>query len=530
MHGEAYPHRPVAVELRQTHISWVFLAGDFVFKMKKPVRFAFLDYSTLDRRLFYCREEVRLNRRLAPGVYESVVPILGRGKDFRVAARPDAEGAGRILEYAVRMRRLPAARMLDVLLREGQAGPGEMRAIARRISAFHESASTTRAAEYGAPEEAVGRIREDLAEMKPHCGETLELRELEAFDDFYRGFLDRERPLLERRVREGRIREGHGDLRAEHICFTEDIDVFDCVEFNERLRTGDVASEIAFLAMDLDFLGEPVLARELVRAYALEARDEQLRDLLPLYGCYRACVRGKVETLKSLEREVPVGERRQARLRARRYFRLARRFTRGGRPAALIVVCGPAGTGKTTVARLLGADTGFAVLRSDVIRKRLAGIPVTERASAGAGEKIYAPEFSRRTYERLRDEAAALLRRGDGAIVEATFLQPEQRRPFLELALSLRVPVLFVECRAGEAEILRRLEERSSDPDEASDAGREIYLRQRHAFLPPREIPERLRITVDTETELDSTPERVEAALLRYPTALRRSGHGGRGA
>ncbi|MGH7820577.1 MAG: hypothetical protein ACREQ9_12450, partial [Candidatus Binatia bacterium] len=195
---------PAAIELRQTHISWVFLAGDRVFKVKKPVRFAFLDYSTLGRRLFFCREEVRLNRRLAPGVYEGVVPILGRGGRYLVAPRRDAEGHWPVVEYAVAMRRLPADRMLDVRLREGQAGVDEVRAIARRVACFHEVASTERADDYGRPETVIGKLREDLAEMKPHCGEVLAAAELERFDDFYRSFLDRHRRLLASRLRAGR--------------------------------------------------------------------------------------------------------------------------------------------------------------------------------------------------------------------------------------------------------------------------------------------------------------------------------------
>jgi hypothetical protein len=359
----------------------------------------------------------------------------------------------------------------------------------------------------------VNTVRSDFLEMMPHVGETLSKREAGDIERFYAAFADANGELLGRRFAEGRIREGHGDLRAEHICLVDPIVVFDCVEFSERLRTVDVASEIAFLAMDLDFLGEPALAEDLVSAYAKAAHDDDLRRLLPFYGCYRACVRGKVETLKSGESEVPPRERVQARLRARRYFRLALRYALGAPRPALILVCGPAGTGKSTVARLVAADTGFPIRSSDVVRKRLAGIPVTARASGGYLEGIYRPEFSRRTYDRLLEETGRLLRSGRGAIVEATFLERVHRRPFVDLARALRVPLVVVECRAGEAEVLRRLDERASDPEEPSDAGRDVYFRHTQVFEPPTEVPPAERLVAETDRDLEALPDELRSLL-----------------
>ena len=508
---DAYPERPAEVRTVQTHISWVFLAGDRVYKVKKPVRFEFLDYSTLAKRLACCRDEVRLNARLAPGIYEGVVAVVRAPGGHRID--PVAGTGADVVEYAVAMRRLPAAEMLDVRLREGTAGAAEVRALARRLAAFHEAAGTGLAARYGTPEAVLGTVTSDLAEMRSYTGEALTPEEFGSIDAFYRDFAARERARFARRLAEGRVREGHGDLRAEHVCLLDPVVIFDCVEFSERLRTADVASEIAFLAMDLDFLGAPRLAAGLLECYAEAAADPDVLVLYPFYGCYRACVRGKVEMLKAAEPEVPEADRRDAVRRARRYFRLALRLAFGGVAPALIVVCGPAGSGKTTAARLLGADTGFPVHRSDVVRKRLAGLGTTERAAAGVEEGIYSASFSERTYRRLLADAEDTLGAGVGAIIDATFVKAAHRRPFASLAERKGVPILFVECRAAEDEVLRRLDARRGDPAEASDAGREIYLRQRDAWEPLDEIPPSRRLTVDTGAGLASLPDRVRQAL-----------------
>jgi aminoglycoside phosphotransferase family enzyme len=299
---EFYPHHPDRVELRQTHISYVFLAGEYVYKVKKPVRFKFLDYSTLDNRRRFCREEVRLNRRLASAVYLGVVPIIRRGEGFELKEGGKSQQGNTITEYAVKMHRLAEDRMLNSLLAQGKVDGEDLRAIAKRLVAFHKKACEERASVYGAPDVVRRKMLANFQETRQFIGRTICEKEFSEIREYSRRFLAENRDLLERRVREGRIREGHGDLRAEHICLIDDIVVFDCIEFSEELRTGDVASEIAFLAMDLDFLGAPVLSQEWVAVYAELAEDRELLCLIPFYKCYRACVRGKVESLKSVSK------------------------------------------------------------------------------------------------------------------------------------------------------------------------------------------------------------------------------------
>lgn len=510
-----YPHRPASVEFKQTHISYLFLAGEYVYKVKKPVRFPFLDYSTLEKRLHFCREEVRLNRRLAPDVYLGVARISRAPDGYRLDDA-DAKTDMPPVEYAVRMVRLPEERLLDRLAASGRVTPEEIRAIARKLVSFHRSAASDRAALYGAPEAIRRQVEENFRETEAFVGRTVSERMLGRARDYSLDFLAAHRALFEARVKEGKVREGHGDLRSEHICLVPGLPIFDCVEFSEPFRYGDAASEIAFLAMDLDFLDASDLAEKLAAACAEIGKDNALRQLLPFYRCYRAYVRGKVESLKAGEPEVPETEQENARLRAERYFFLADRYVRGPARPALAIVFGLVASGKSTVARRLADATGFRVFNSDVVRKRLAQVRPTERASADYRAGIYSDAFTRRTYQTLLDEAERNLRAGRGVIVDATFRDPAQRRLFLERATAAGWPLLFIECRAGEKEILRRLEERERTGDRVSDAGREVFLRMREEFVPPDEIPDHMRITLDTgagaRDSIENVVERIRGS------------------
>jgi uncharacterized protein len=307
-----YPDRPSRVELKQTHMSYVFLAGEYVYKVKKPVRFDFADCWTLGMRYELCREEVRLNRRLAPEVYLGVVPIVRDRRRFLLGDE-SRNFDPKALEYAVKMRRLPEDRMFDRLVRTGEANTALIDQLAKRLASFHQGASTAAGWRYGSATAVRRLVLGNLDESERFLGDTITERQFNAIDDYLKGFLAAHWALLNDRVRQGRVRDGHGDMRCEHICMTRGIQIFDCLEFSERLRYADVASDIAFLAMDLDSLGASRFADELDRAYAEETADETFPTLINFYKCHRACVRGKVESLKSLEDEVPSPEREQAR-------------------------------------------------------------------------------------------------------------------------------------------------------------------------------------------------------------------------
>jgi hypothetical protein len=512
--AEIYPHHPAQVEVRQSHISYVFLAGPCVYKIKKPVRFVFLDYSTIDKRRHFCKEEVRLNRRLAPDVYLGVVPILESEGSFMLGEGLATACSGRTVEYAVKMLRLPQERMLDSLIAEGGVGKTEMERLAAKLVRFHAEAGTEQAIVYGSPAAIWQKWSDSFGETEPFVGWLISAGQYRAIAEFSAAFHRGHEALFVERALRGRVCEGHGDLRAEHVCLTDGIVIFDCIEFNAGLRTCDVSSELAFLAMDLDFLGAPALADVLVREYQEGSRDEALPILLPYYKCYRAYVRGKVESLKSREAEVPAVERALAEVQAGRYFALAYRYARGAPKPALIIVCGVSGSGKSTLARMIRDRTGFSLVASDVTRKRLAGLRPTERAQAGYRAGIYDEASTDRTYRALYEEAENLLRRSAGAIVDATFQDAKRRRDFVDLAVQWNTPVLFVECRAPQEAILKRLERRTASANEPSDATRETYLRQRDDFMPIIEVPANSHLIVGTDGASPAEIfDRLEVAL-----------------
>jgi hypothetical protein len=425
------------------------------------------------------------------------------------------------VEYAVKMRRLPADRMLDVLVAAGKVNCDTIRAIAARIAAFHAGAPSNRGWAYGAAAAVWRFMVEDIAQNEAFIGDTLRKSQFAAIDTFCRAFITAHWRALNDRALGGRVREGHGDLRAEHICLLgnddnneKQIDVIDCVEFSERLRYGDVASEIAFLAMDLERLGAPALADELVESYAEITGDEEFAMFVPFYKCYRASVRGKVEIIRSLEREVGEAERERARQLARSYYALAWRYARAASPA-LIVMCGLSGSGKSTVARLLQHRKGFKAINSDRVRKRLASIPPHQHVRTDYGANIYSERFTKISYDAMLAEAESLLREGRGAILDATFKASADRQLALALAARHGVPVMFVECVVSEDEALRRLRERASKAGEVSDATPKIYQRQRAEFEPIGEIPARNHLRLDTTIRGEQLVAEIEDALER---------------
>ena len=318
---EAYPDRPSHVSMRQTHISWLFFTDRFVYKIKKPVDFGFLDFTTLEARQKFCQDEVRLNRRLAPAVYLGVVDIKEQGGALHFG------GPGITIDYAVHMRRLPEERMLPALLAKREITPDTMQHLARLIADFHARADTGGEIDRdGSLEVILANWQENFTQTRPFLGFPLPQ---EAYDKIRTRVLDFCRlraPLFAQRIANGRIRDGHGDLRAEHICLTEPIAIFDCIEFNHRFRYGDVAADVAFLAMDLDERGYPELARTFVEAYVDHSGDHALLDVLDFYKCYRAFVRAKVECFRLDDPTVTAAEKRAALRAAQRYGQLAARY------------------------------------------------------------------------------------------------------------------------------------------------------------------------------------------------------------
>jgi aminoglycoside phosphotransferase family enzyme/predicted kinase len=512
---EFYPHRPADVTVVQSHISYVLLAGNEVYKVKKPVRFSFLDFSSLAKRRHFCHEEVRLNRRLAGDVYRGVLAICKEGDRYRLGPE-DSSGA---VEYVVHMRRLPNERMLDRLLDDTQVTYEMIDQLAARLADFHRRAASGPEITANGDPTAIWQVLEDnYSNARPFRGVTIAAADDDAIQDFARTFLQRHESLLRRRQTGHRIRDCHGDLHSEHICYSDGLVIYDCIEFNPRFRYCDVASDIAFLAMDLDYHEQPALAAHLVLRYATYAGDPDLHRLLPLYQSYRAYVRGKVDSLKSVEEEVAPSERRAARDSACRHFTLAYRYT-WANCRCLVVISGLSGTGKSAVAAALRLRTGFAHINSDVVRKRLAGVPSDRHIPTSYAAGLYTPERNARTYRQMLTEAAAQLAAGQGAILDATFQRRSDRDAVRLFARRNHVPVLFIECRCRQEEVRRRLSERAADPNSSSDAEWKVYIEQRQhydAFAADEEVD---HCVLDTVAPVQETTTIIERELRKRTTA-----------
>ena len=318
---QAYPQAPGKIELVQTQMSFVFLTDEFVYKVKKAVNLGYLDYTSLEKRQFYCQREVELNRRLCPEVYLGVVPITRDRGAILVA------GKGEVIEHAVKMRRLPQQAMMDVLLGDNQVSPEMITRVAQKLVAFHRKAETNaNISTFGEIKAITQNTDENFDQTKKYIGTTLSREKYQRIKDYTDGFIEENAPLFGKRIADGRIKDCHGDLHAAHICFTDDICIYDCIEFNDRFRYCDVASEVAFLAMDLDHYGRADLSRSLVNAYVAESRDSQLLELLGFYKCYRAYVRGKVESFKLDDPYISKEEKERLLAVAKRYFELAESY------------------------------------------------------------------------------------------------------------------------------------------------------------------------------------------------------------
>jgi len=480
---DAYPERPAEVEVVETHVSAVFLAGRTAYKVKKPVTLPFLDFGSLAARERFCHEEVRLNDELAPGVYRRVVPIRRRGGRLAVG------GDGELFDWAVEMERLPAAAMLDAMLERGAIDNAMLRRLAEVLAQFHAGARTGDGVDHFGSAAAVrGKIEGNFAEtdrfMRSRTVHAVSADVHDLVEAWALHYLREHEELLLQRQRSGRVREGHGDLHAGNICFRPpadgDLVIYDRIEFSAAFRCGDVAEDLAFLLMDLDRRGYRGFSDVLAREYVARSGDPGLLELVDFYKCYRAWVRGKVTALRATQTE---GEAREAaRLEAMAYFNLAAGYAV---PPSLVLLCGLPGTGKSVVSGHLSAALDCTTLNSDQVRKRLAGVSPSEHRAAAFGTGLYTAEQSRATYAALLEAAADGLDRSRGVVVDAGFRQADQRAPFLALAHARRLPVVIVHIDPPDAVVRERLQRRQARGDDVSDAGIAVYEACKAGFEPP---------------------------------------------
>lgn len=501
----AYPHPADDLEVHQTHISVVFLAGEFAYKIKKPVDLAFVDYSTLERRRHFCREEVRLNRRLAPEVYLGVAPVVERDGGLRVV--PDAASeevpSSTVVEWAVRMERLPAERTLLALLEREAVRSEDLEAVAAYLAEFHGRARRDpEISRYGRFEVVAENLRDNFRQSEDQVGRTVHEQVFRRAGELAESWLQRQRGLIEERAARGVPCDTHGDLRLDHVYFLGGRDVpviVDCIEFNPGFRYADPVADMAFLAMDLQQAGRRDLAAGFSDAYFRASGDREGRELLDLYVAYRATVRGKVQGIKAAEGEIPARERRAAADTAKGHWLLALGVLAPPveRPG-LVLVGGLPGTGKSTLARGLAGQASFHVIRSDTVRKELAGLAPRESAEAAFGSGIYTEEWSDRTYGACLERARRRLFRGERVIVDASFHREERRRAFLEAGRRHGARVLLLICDAAPEIVRGRMAARGED---ASDADWSVYRGMTDRWESPCEATARVTATIPTGAE-----------------------------
>ncbi|MBI4003856.1 MAG: AAA family ATPase [Candidatus Omnitrophica bacterium] len=475
---DSYPHPVGKILRRQTHVSHVFLAGGFAYKLKKPVKFPFLDASTLKRRKQFCRLELSLNRRLAPAVYLGIAPIVETPGGLQLGGR------GRVIEWVVKMRRLPEDQMLDQLVRRRRVSRRDMVRVADRlIPFFKRAARSKRIGRYGTPPSVSQLVLGNLRECQPFVGSLLPQAHRQFLEAAYRQYLALHEPLLARRVKAGWILDGHGDLRCENICLTDPVSIFDCVEFQPAFRCGDVVNDLSFLLMDLEFRGRRDLAQALALPYRRRLRDPDFDRLLPFYECHRSLVRGKVRGLAWLQHP-RTAQGRRARELSRRHFRLAVQYAKQFSRPRLIVVGGLIGTGKSTLARSLAQALGAVWLRTDEIRLRK--FAHLRRPRQGFAEGLYATHVSELVYQRLIRRAEALVREGCSVICDGMFSKAVGRQQLRQIARQHGASFHFFECAVPRTVALKRVAARYAGKTDLSEAKPEHYDRLRRGFEPVR--------------------------------------------
>ena len=439
-----YPHSTSdSITLLQTHISYVLLTGSYAYKVKKPVNLGFADFSTLDRRRHFLLEERRLNERGAPGLYLQVMPICPTSSGFRFTSPDDPRSSGAPVEYALKMHQFAQDALFTNLVTLGKVDDHLIDSLGRTIAEYHRTARTDATiAQFGRPERIEAVLNDNYRQTERFVGGPQTSEQFEQTRHFTDAFCTGRAKLLSQRVAGGFIRECHGDLHLRNICLWRDrINLFDCIEFNESFRFIDAMQDAAFAIMDLEAFGRPDLASTLLNIYAERTGDWEGLQLLPLYLTRHAYVRAKVSSLLLDEQEVSESDKCEAARSARNYYRLAFQYAQARR-GRIIVVCGLPGAGKSTVARYLSRHLRTAYVRSDAVRKHLAGIPLDQRGDS----EIYSPAMTARTYQRLLELGLLLAHDGFTVILDAKYDLRSSRQAVIERARVAGIPLQFVYC------------------------------------------------------------------------------------
>ncbi|MBM9520053.1 AAA family ATPase [Desulforhopalus vacuolatus] len=494
MHPDQFDPPPEKCTLIETHISWVILAGSYVYKIKKAIDLGFLDFSTLEKRHFFCEEELRLNKRLAPEIYLSVVPITGSVKQPRWA------GEGEAIEYAVKMRAFPQEAQLDRALAIGGIQPRQIDILAKVIADFHALAEVAEVkSRYGNPDVIFQPVEENFRQIREHVTDVNILQKITELEQWVATEFHRLHPIFCQRKIDGFIRECHGDLHLQNIAWEDDAPiVFDCIEFSPTLRWIDVISDVAFLLMDLQDRKQAELAQRFLNNYLEHTGDYAGVSVLRFYQVYRALVRAKINAIRIHQPGIKQVEKETAERDFSGYLQLARGYIQPVRPQ-LIITRGMSASGKSTVSKTLVEQLGALRIRSDVERKRLFACRPEDDAKAAVDEGMYTSEATEKTYRKLAALAGSVLSAGYSVLVDAVFLRLHERQQFEKLARAGKTPFVILEFTASPETLRQRIVQRTND---VSDADLRVLEMQMAKWQPLESEEVACSITVDTTNSL----------------------------
>ncbi len=492
---EVYDHPAKNIKLIETHISWVILTGDFAYKIKKPVNFGFLDFSTLEKRKYFCEQELRLNRRLAADIYLDVVAITGTSE------QPHVAGSTAILEYAVKMRQFPQSAQLDNMLASGELKHKHMDAIANMVANFHQSTEVAGdTSPYGSTAGIYHPVAENFQQINEHLDSKNYTDQLEVLSQWSSAAFKKLQAVMAQRKTDGFIRHCHGDMHLRNMLWLHNKAMaFDCIEFNETLSWIDVISEIAFLIMDLQHRQQQILANRFLNHYLEISGDYAGLSVLDFYLCYRALVRAKVCVLRLAQSNVTEKQHETILAEFESYLVLADNYTKPA-SAKLIIMRGFSASGKSTVSQQLLDKTEVIRIRSDIERKRLFNISQTNITAGEINSGMYSPQASQQTYKKLLALASGMINAGYSVIVDAAFLKYEQRELFQKLATHLSVPCTILQITAPVKVLRQRLTERTSD---VSDANLSVLEHQLTNYQPLHKSETDSCISIDTTQNID---------------------------
>ena len=494
----AYDHEVRDLSVMETHISWIILTGDYAYKIKKPIHYSFVDFSTLEKREFYCHEEIRLNSRLAPDIYLGVAAISG---DLE---HPTFKGFGKPIEFAVRMRQFPQQDMLSHLSSQNLLLKKHIIGLAKEVSDFHSQIEIVpKDGEFGTPDSIHYWTKENFNQIESKLNNKDDLALVENIKEWSEHEYSKIHKKLKERKNLGFVRECHGDMHLGNmVLMGGKVTIFDCIDFNDQLRWIDVMSEVAFVVMDLYERKHPEFAYQFMSSYLQHTGDYKGLTVFAYYFVYRAIVRAKVAILRATQNNLTNQQKQEINYEFKSYLRMAKQYIER-KNNLMIITYGLSGSGKSTYAELLVGSIGAMQVRSDIERKRLYGYSALEDTSSSINENIYSAQSSNETYKHLAKIAEYIIGAGHSVIVDACFLKKEQRDMFRSLASELQVPFILLEFKASvdalRQRIKARTDEKGKDP---SEAGIDVLNYQIQNYLPLEEEEKAYTLTISTEDEV----------------------------